>query len=225
MSQSVIAATTRQVKTMADGTLRISLDVEPGDAADAFALFGSPGVAAAIARLTDDASRGRLAQRAIDQDTGRYGAQARILFQSSFFRSPVVWRAVGTDDEFLAWLRTQPCAKTGQQSSESDPVVAAHVRRVSEGAGMGIKPPYCAIPLLDSLHRLQHQKGESAVAVREWWESQRIVHVHRWAWEALKSKLGFESWRDVPPETMIAWARAHDLANLLPYEYLGAEHA
>ena len=38
---------------MADGTLRISFDVEPGQAQDAFKLFAAPGTQVAIAALKD----------------------------------------------------------------------------------------------------------------------------------------------------------------------------
>ena len=38
---------------MADGTLRISFDVEPGQAQDCFQLFASPGTQAVIAALKD----------------------------------------------------------------------------------------------------------------------------------------------------------------------------
>lgn len=48
---SVIEASSTACKTMADGTLRITVDVEPRHAQAAFALFGSPGVPMALARL------------------------------------------------------------------------------------------------------------------------------------------------------------------------------
>jgi hypothetical protein len=48
---SVIEGASVAVKTMADGTLRISVDVEPRHAQAAFALFGSPGVPMALAAL------------------------------------------------------------------------------------------------------------------------------------------------------------------------------
>ncbi len=51
-----IMASSVNVKTMADGTLRISLDVEPRDARDAFALFGAPGTPVALARMTQAAA-------------------------------------------------------------------------------------------------------------------------------------------------------------------------
>jgi hypothetical protein len=48
---SIIEAASVQVKTMADGTLRLSVDIEPRFARDAFALFGSPGTPMALAAL------------------------------------------------------------------------------------------------------------------------------------------------------------------------------
>ena len=48
---SAIPCSSVSLKTMADGTLRISLDIEPADAQAAFALFATPGTPAALAAL------------------------------------------------------------------------------------------------------------------------------------------------------------------------------
>ena len=48
---SAIEASSVGVKTMADGTLRITLDIEPRFAKDAFGLFGAPGTPCALAAL------------------------------------------------------------------------------------------------------------------------------------------------------------------------------
>ena len=48
---SAIEASSVRISTMADGTLRITLDVEPAHAQAAFALFGSPGTPVALAAL------------------------------------------------------------------------------------------------------------------------------------------------------------------------------
>ena len=48
---SAIPCASVSTKTMADGTLRISFDIEPMHALDAFALFRAPGTPAAIAAL------------------------------------------------------------------------------------------------------------------------------------------------------------------------------
>lgn len=48
---SAIPCASVSLKTMADGTLRISFDIEPLHAQDAFRLFAAPGTPAAIAAL------------------------------------------------------------------------------------------------------------------------------------------------------------------------------
>lgn len=93
-----------------------------------------------------------------------YGKQASSLYANGFFLVPQVLRAIGTDDEFLEWVRQQPCAARHLGGCGGD-VVAAHVRRISEGAGIGLKPSgFNAIPLCNNHHALQHSQGESALA-------------------------------------------------------------
>jgi len=48
---SAIPCASVSLKTMADGTLRISFDIDPANAQDAFRLFAAPGTPAAIAAL------------------------------------------------------------------------------------------------------------------------------------------------------------------------------
>ena len=48
---SAIEASSVRVATMADGTLRLTLDIEPAQAQDAFALFGKPGQPVALAAI------------------------------------------------------------------------------------------------------------------------------------------------------------------------------
>lgn len=48
---SAIPAASVNLKTMADGTLRVSFDIEPAQAQDAFRLFAAPGTPVAIAAL------------------------------------------------------------------------------------------------------------------------------------------------------------------------------
>lgn len=53
---AVIEGSSVSVKTMSDGTLRLSVDIEPRNAQAAFALFGAPGRAIALAALKDGAA-------------------------------------------------------------------------------------------------------------------------------------------------------------------------
>jgi hypothetical protein len=50
---SIIAASSVKCATLADGTLRITIEVEPKDALDAFTLFRAPGTPMAITALKD----------------------------------------------------------------------------------------------------------------------------------------------------------------------------
>lgn len=51
-----ILASTVKVSTMADDTLRLTIDIEPRYAQEAFALFGQRGMPCVIARLTQEAA-------------------------------------------------------------------------------------------------------------------------------------------------------------------------
>lgn len=218
MSDAAILITTRTVKTLADGTLRLAVDIEPSEAGKAFELFGSPGTPAAIARLTEEAVLENQQQKTM----AAFGQYAKELRLSSFFfqgNTSPVWPAIGSDCEYLAWLRTQPSAYSTRKGSENDPIQAAHVRRVSNGAGTGIKPKYSAIPLLASEHRLQHEKGESAVGGRDFFDKALEEHRQRWGWETLKKKLGYDHWNEVPPNVLHDWAEENNLLNYLPECY------
>lgn len=162
-----------------------------------------------------------------------YGMQAQALMLSGFFRAPEVWEALGTDEEFRAWVQRQPSAWSAEFSEYLDNgegrCVAAHVSRIEYGRGHSHKPEYACIPLTDAEHKLQHAQGESAFSRyredgtvesgREWFERMRIKYVQEWAWDTLKAKLGYSSMGDVPPEKIRAWAREFNVEHLLPKEY------
>lgn len=74
-------------------------------------------------------------------------------------------QAKGSDEEFLAWTRTQPSWISNQycefpNGEERNP--ACHVRRVKNGSGMAIKPPYSALPMTNDEHDIQTRQGELA---------------------------------------------------------------
>jgi hypothetical protein len=99
--------------------------------------------------------------------TKPYGKEASELYKNGFFLVPAVLAAIGTDQEYLNWLKMQKCAARRLGGCNGD-VVAAHIRRINAGAGMGIKPgEYSAIPLCHAHHSLQHTSGENALVERE----------------------------------------------------------
>ena len=72
---SAIAAVSRNVKTLADGTLRLTIDIEPSNAQEAFKYFGMPDVPMAIARLTQEAAIEHAQTETINEPKGGAGSQ------------------------------------------------------------------------------------------------------------------------------------------------------
>jgi len=67
---TAISGATVQVKTMADDTLRITIDIEPRDAKAAFELFGTRGTPVAIAKLTQEAAQDHARKEVIEEAKG-----------------------------------------------------------------------------------------------------------------------------------------------------------
>lgn len=96
---SAIPCASVSLKTMADGTLRISFDIEPMHAQDAFRLFAAPGTPAAIAALQVGYASAKndvpeIGFGNIEKPKG--GALARLAG---------MWC---NDPEFWKWLETDP---------------------------------------------------------------------------------------------------------------------
>ena len=74
------------------------------------------------------------------------------------------------ETKFLAWLRLKPSCVSGRM----DGIQAAHVRRVSEGAGIGVKPRLYAVPLSLVEHFDQHQYGELTCLKKHYYNQKEI---------------------------------------------------
>jgi len=216
MTEAVFSGATGTLRTLVDGTVRLVIDFEPRDAGPVMTALGQPGTPVAVARLTQQAATEAVLKVQAGQDRAQYGEEAKSLRLSGFFRAPEVWRHVGTDAEFLAWLKTQKCC-VKHPGHEGD-IVPAHVRRVKHGAGTGIKPEYSAVPMCARHHQLQHDNAECAVGGKEFLDRERVKHLEQWAWETLKGHLGYAHWNEVPPATVREWAEAHDVVKYLPRE-------
>lgn len=157
------------------------------------------------------------------QPKGPYGEKAKLLFRAGFFRAPRVWKVIGADTEYLAWVRRQPCCVDGAQFGSHDgDIVPMHVRRVALGAGVAIKPEYAAIPGCWKHHQMQTDHGESAVGGRAFYDRQRIDHLERWAKASVLASLGFSSMTEVHPDLLRRWARTNGIEDLLPRQYVGS---
>jgi len=184
----------------------------------------------------DDATREK-----IINDAKPYGKAASELYRAGFFYNPSVLKAIGTDEEFLEWIRQQPCAMTGEfdrnedgQGNFIERCEAAHVRRIANGAGTAEKPPYSAIPLVRFWHGAQTKFGERVfdtsdlhrfnidgdpIKGRAWADRQRNFYLTQWAGHKLAETLGTTSMGLVPPPLLKDWAEEHDLQMFLPAAY------
>lgn len=164
--------------------------------------------------------------------TRQYGDEARQLAQSSFFRRPEVWAAVGSDLTFQAWVISQPCIICGDGDWVNGERYCepAHVRR-SDESGTAFKADYACVPMCNAHHiGIQHQHGETQAyrtylmnkkgheqlvtlpQAKDWFDKKRIETVFQWCWETIKAELGYDSWAEVPPPKLLLWATAHDVA-------------
>ena len=232
---AAIMGSTVRSQTMADSSLRIVVDVSPMDMQAAFRLFGSPGTAVALARMTNEVAVEHERPKA-DPDRKPYGQEAMALYQSSFFRRAYVWEAIGTDTEYLEWVKHRASAKSGEFSEYHDNgekyCIPAHVRRVEHGSGTAIKPPYSAIPLTNQEHHLAHSSGDSSIEDEDWWDKTRIKYVHLWCWETAKKQIQLEnpgseynSFGTIPPKLVEGWAMRRNIHQYLPNVYKGHVNA
>jgi len=86
------------------------------------------------------------------------------------------WYKYGTDAQYRAWCRKQPCAVSGH----SYEVVYAHYR-TANNSGIADKPPFSGVPMNSQLHMEQHRIGQYAFKSRLWWEQNVELHLLRWA--------------------------------------------
>ncbi len=95
---TAIAASSVAIRTMADGTLRASIDFEPRDAAAAFALLGSPGQPLAVTALKT------AAQRAAKPAGGALAKLAGQWCNDATFRA---WCGAETADDAAEFIRRE----------------------------------------------------------------------------------------------------------------------
>lgn len=193
------------MKEYQDGTIAIRILVAARDFPAFLKAFPQTGLPGFLVREEPESAQRRLQNRVIAQEDpvpkeskGPYGAAARTLrLCIDFMGNPKVWAALGTDDDFLEWCKLQKCVVCGlvphyegETYIFSEP---AHVRRIAEGAGVAIKPPFCAVPMCHKDHAKQHQHGESAVGGKEFLDQKRVQAVQAWLWEQCRMLAGVES--------------------------------
>jgi hypothetical protein len=217
MTKQALVGTTRNLRTLSDGTVRIQVDIEPNDALAAMQFFGSPNTPIAMACLNAEAIAEHQQNNEIDREAG---LMANSLHRVGFFKKREVAQAIGPDKDFLVWVRKQPCVITGATQD----IEAAHVRRVAAGAGTAIKPEYNAIPLHRDVHREQHQKGEvgclqkfcpefewNEKSARDFFDKQADRLREQWVKNRLYIRFNVQSMKDVNYKEFAQWACDNNL--------------
>lgn len=218
---SAIRATRGPIeREYADGSLAVRIVIAPTDKQAFMRLLPDVDLPIFIARETQESAQKGLQQETI-QTYGKFAEELRL--HSSWMGNPEVWRHLGTDDDYLEWCRKQKCAHCSRAPEwEMDTLVlneAAHVRRVANGAGTAIKPPYSAITLCSGCHRNQHQHGEDAIGGKVKVDRIRLDSVKHWAWERQRAIFGVESMREVAPVVVLTWAQHRGIDRHLPRSY------
>lgn len=168
----------------------------------------------------------RMARASLDKvatvEAKPFGKQASELYRTGFFFVPSVLEAIGTDDDFLEWIKSLECCVRGSliadKAHEGD-IVPAHVRRIAHGAGTGIKPRYSAVSMCNKHHQLQHQHGESEVGGKDHLDNLRNKNVVEWASTRLAAHFNQPSMGYVAPSDLKQWAIDHDVVYYLPAAY------
>ncbi len=230
---AAVQATVSKYMSLADGTLRIQVDIHQRDTRQALELLAEVGRVVAIAGLTE--SLETLAylfteEDKLQDDTPKYlenegdnqaGKLMQALYRGGWFHAPKVLEALGKDAEFLQFTRAQGvCWCCSAFEDEGASIVAAHYRKVSSGAGTGVKPPYSAIPLCSRCHDKQHQHGYAVLGTNDWWEAKVAEMRQRWGHERMRAIFETESMTAIPAKWIVEWALEHELNAHIPKEFL-----
>lgn len=141
---SAIPCSSVSLKTMSDGTLRISFDIEPRHAQDAFRLFAAPGTPAAIAALQVGYAAAPNIKSYPEKDISEKPKGGPLAKLAGMWCN---------DPDFWAWLETDPdnachsahgaaaclyaiCEIESRAELDHDPVAAEKFHRLIRGPFM-----------------------------------------------------------------------------------------
>lgn len=220
---SAVQATVSKFMSLADGTLRLQVDVHQTDSKVALELLCEVGQTVAVAALADS-DAGEVEEVAAYQENecdNSAGKLMQALYRGGWFHAPKVLAALGKDAGYLQWVRQQErCQQCNNPGTEEAPIQAAHYRKVGSGAGTGVKPPFSAVSLCSTCHATQHAKGYSALAPVGVWEAWVASTKAGWGHQRMRDIFETESMTAVPAQYVVEWALEHELNALIPQEFL-----
>ena len=218
MNDSIfIIGTRRTIRELADGSLRVQIEVDAQYKEMFFRYMPDVDVAVALVPLSADKVPPSGGQPGKEEETLSVIGQ---LYKYGWFNNQHNLQALGTDHAYLTWLRTKKCVHCGQ----SPPSQAAHVRRIAEGAGTGIKPTHCAVPLCAECHLEQHQQGESAIGGKDKTDQRLARFRSEWGHIQLRDIFDVDSTKEITITEFVKWAEEEGIGKYIPLQILENSH-
>ena len=139
---------------------------------------------------------------------------ARQIKLSGFMRAPAVWAALGNQADYVEWTSHWKCCanKDGGHlcSKEAKPF------QISNASTPAAARQFEFVPLCEE-HTQIAQQGLSGIQGGEHYlRARQHALVQEWAWERLREAVNALPDIAPDPHQVIAWAKQHNLAHLLP---------
>lgn len=93
---AAVIGSTHTLRTRVDGTISITIQIDPIHAQTAFALFGLPGTPIALARLTQEAAKADMQVEIVKENEGDWGHVYTDLYVRGWWHNPRVAAAFST---------------------------------------------------------------------------------------------------------------------------------
>lgn len=239
-----LEASTGTFKSLVDGTLRLIIDFEPRNKNDAVKYFGSIGTHIVVAPLTKQANITNDITQTVSTK-GPYGNYAQILDKNGFWMHDAVHDLAGSDADYQAWCRTQPCTmhyghcapECWNENKGCFDIVYAHMN-FSCNSGKGIKnKTKDGMPLCNTAHMLiQHQDGDIELAIalgipygqrptKAQTQEFLLTKCRKlraiWSRKVIKKDVfNKDSWADVNPDSFKDWTEDESIKHLVPRGYI-----
>lgn len=210
-----VCGTRRAFKEMSDGTIRVSVDIDP-DFRDAFLkLFTQIDMRVAIAPLLPEHEVAARQTKAATAASPQERSFAHRLHAIGYFRDPKLWRAMHDYDiytlqEHKRFIEGQPCVIPA--CVHNGDVVLHHVAMANlPAAGRRLQPEapnkvphWYGVPACHAGHNFVHSK-ECTLDGKHWLLEKAIAFTAEQCKQQIKDYLGVTSFTDVTREMLQAF--------------------
>ena len=175
--------------------------------------------------VTNDGER-QAAPVTAEAEKGPYGHWIQKCHRVGFFRSPVVWAQLFSDDDYQEWCRGRKCVVCGnvdwaeRNGTRYPKNVYAHVTyAVATPTREGRHPnkvKYSGVGMCNACHQKQHNEGWNAVGGLDLMRQRAMKSIEAMAHQHLKYQFDVDSLTWVSPEMLTGWCATRDLVQYLP---------